>query len=229
MQREQTGGVGEEAPPQADGDEDGEGREQKGEEADGSLADGLCSAQVPCGADEDDSQLPERGAWASGERGRDAGEVEDEDYGVDGHVEDAGCEREPGLLKSPEGAEGAAHPAVVASLLGQSGGELADHERGGQAPDQRDEEQQEEGASVAGVAQDVFQAVGAAGDHEVGGCDEREQTHLAVGFAQATASGEDLLLRRIYLKQEARRRQADDIFRAGAVRSSPGSLRLRAE
>ena len=81
MQREQTGGVGEEAPPQAGGDEDGEGREQKCEEADGAFADGAGAAQVPCGADEDDGQLPERGAGASGERGRDAGEIKDEEAG----------------------------------------------------------------------------------------------------------------------------------------------------
>ena len=210
--------------PEAGGDQDDEGGEQNGEEADGSLADGLGSAQVPGGAGEDDGQLPERGAGPRGEAGRDAGEIEDEDDRVDGHVEDAGGEREPCLLKSPEGAEGAAHPAVVAALLRQGGGELADHERGGQAPDQRDEEQEEEGAAVAGVAEDVFQAVGATGDHEVGGCDEREQTHLAVGFAHAPASGEDLLLRRIYLKREGRRRPINGAGEIAMERKLDGRL-----
>ena len=126
--------------------------------------------------------------YPSGEAGRDAREIEDEDDRVDGHVEDAGGEREPRLLKSPEAAEGAADPAVVATFLGQRGGEFANHQRGGQAPDERDDEQQEQGAAVAGVAEDVLQTIRAAGDHEVGRSDERKQPHFAVGFAQAPAS-----------------------------------------
>jgi hypothetical protein len=116
--------------------------------------------------------------------GRDAGEIEDEDDGVDGHVEDAGGEREPCLLKAPEGAEGAADPDVVAAFRREGGGEFADHEGGGEAPDEGDAEEQEQGAAVARVAEDVFEAVRAAGDHEVGGADEREQTHFGGGFGQ---------------------------------------------
>jgi hypothetical protein len=45
-----------------------------------------------------------------------------------------------------------------------------------------------------------------------------------VGFAQATASGEDLLLRRIYLKQEARRRQINSVGEIPRERKLEGRL-----
>ena len=115
-----------------------------------------------------------RAAIAGGKAGGEAREIEDEDDRVDGHVEDAGGKREPRLLKSPEAAERAAHPAVVAAFFGQRGGEFADHQRGGQAPDEGNDEQQQQGAAVAGVAEDVLQAVRAAGDHEVSRPDKRE-------------------------------------------------------
>ena len=67
--------------------------------------------------------------------GGDAGEVEDEGDGVDGHVKDAGREGEPCLLEAPEGAEGSADPDVVATFFGDGTGELADHEGGGERPD----------------------------------------------------------------------------------------------
>jgi hypothetical protein len=49
-------GVGGEALPKARGDEDGEGREENGEHGDRAVADGVCAAQVPCGAEEDDGE-----------------------------------------------------------------------------------------------------------------------------------------------------------------------------
>src|SRR6266550_2350166 len=61
-------------------------------------------------------------------------QIEDEQRGVDGHVEDRGHQREPGLLESPEVAHGAAHPGVITALEGQSARQLADHEGCRQAP-----------------------------------------------------------------------------------------------
>ena len=178
----------EEGLAKADGNQDGEGSEQNDEHRDGTFADGLCAAQVPCRAEQDDGKGAECPAIAGGEAGRGAAEVGDEDDRVDGHVEDAGGEREPRLLEAPEAAESAAYPAVVAALFRERGGQFADHECGGQAPDERDDEQQEQGAAVAGVADDVLQAVGAPGDHEVGRSDERKQPHFAIGSAHAQVS-----------------------------------------
>ena len=171
--------VSEENVPEDDEDEDGKGREQRGHHDEGAFADGLCAAEVPCGGERDDGEFPEKSAMAGGERGREAREIGDEDGGVDGHVKDAGGKREPGLLKTPEAAERASHPDVVAAFGGDGGGKLADHEGGGQAPEERDDEEQKERAAVAGVAEDVLEAIGAAGDHEVGGRDERKETHFA--------------------------------------------------
>ncbi len=42
--------------------------------------------------------------------------------------------------------------------------------------------------AVAGFADDVFEAVGAAGDHEVGGAEQRQEAHLASG-REAAAEG----------------------------------------
>ena len=101
-----------------------------------------------------------------------AGQVGDEKRGIDGHVEDGGNEREPGLLKSPEVAHGAAHPGVVAALVGQRARKLADHEGRRQAPEQRGEQQNQDGASVTGAVHDVFGAVGSARHHKEGGGDQ---------------------------------------------------------
>ena len=51
---------------------------------------------------------------------------------------------------------------------------VSDHERGGKAPDDGDENQEEKSSAIAHVAKDVFEAVRSAGDHEICGRDERE-------------------------------------------------------
>ena len=106
-------------------------------------------------------------------------EIEHEGCGIDGHVEDAGGEGEPGFLESPEGAHRAAHPVVEASIAGHRGGEFAHHQGGGEAPEEREQEQEQEGAAVASFADDVLQTVGAAGDHEICGRNQRQQPHLS--------------------------------------------------
>jgi hypothetical protein len=45
-----------------------------------------------------------------------------------------------------------------------------------------------------------------------------------VGFTQATASGEDLLLRRIYLKREEKRRQINRVGEIPRERKLDGRL-----
>ncbi len=134
------GGMQSEAAPEAEDDEDGEGREQQSGHPDRVFADAGRAAQVPRAAKDDDSQRPEIGAPAGGERGAEFAQVENEDGRIERHVEDAGGEREPALLVAPEGTEPAAHPDVEAAFGGDGGGELADHERGGQAPDERQDE-----------------------------------------------------------------------------------------
>jgi len=71
-----------------------------------------------------------------GERGRQLAEILNGQRRVDGHIEDRGGERKPGFLKAPEPAERAADPDVEAAFLGHGRGEFADHEGGGQAPDE---------------------------------------------------------------------------------------------
>ncbi len=63
-------------------------------------------------------------------RGREPADVIDEEIRIERHLEDAAREREPRLLISPEAAHAAAHPDVKAALLGNRGGELADHHGG---------------------------------------------------------------------------------------------------
>ena len=101
--------------------------------------------------------------------------------GIERHVEDAGGEREPAFLVTPEGSQPAAHPDVEAAFRGDGRGEFADHQGGGQAPEQRQREQNEDGAAVSCAAQNVFNAVRPAGDHEVGGGDQGQEADLAQG------------------------------------------------
>ena len=91
-----------------------------------------------------------------------AGEVGDEQRGINRHIEDGGDQREPGFLKSPEVSHGAANPGVVTALVGQRARKLADHEGRGQAPEQRGEQQDQNRASVACAVHDVFGAIGSA-------------------------------------------------------------------
>ena len=119
---------------------------------------------------------------ADGERGCEVLEVEHERGGVDGHVEDGSGEREPCLLKPPEGTDRASHPGVEATFGRNCRGELAEHEGGGQAPEKRQEQKEQKSAAVPGKADHVLKAVRTAGDHEVGSRKEREQAQFARGW-----------------------------------------------
>ena len=161
-------------------DKDGEGREKQRGHPDGVFADAGRAAQVPRAAKDDDSQRPEVIARGGGEGGAEFAEVEDEDGGVESHIEDAGREREPAFLVAPERPEAAAHPDVEAAFVGDGGGEFADHERGGQAPDERDDEQNNDGPAKARATEDVLHAVRAPRHHEKGGGDQGQKEQLIV-------------------------------------------------
>ena len=126
-----------EAVPEAEHDKDRERREKQSKEPDRVVADLGRAEQVPEAAQNHNRQRPEIGARAGGERGAELAQVEHEDGGIKRHVEDAGGEREPALLIAPEGREAAAHPHVKAALGGDGRGQLADHQRGGQTPEKR--------------------------------------------------------------------------------------------
>ena len=97
---------------------------------------------------------------------------------VERHVKDAGGEREPTFLVTPEGPEAATHPNIKAAFVGDGGGEFADHERGGQAPDERQNQQDHDGPAKARAAEDVLNAVGTARHHKEGGGDQRQKEQL---------------------------------------------------
>ena len=172
-------GMERESAPESEHQKDGEGREQQNEQADGAFADGGRAAEIPGAAEDHDGQRPGVAVPAGGERGIELAEIENEDGRVDGHVEDAGREREPAFLISPERTEGAAHPDVEAAFGGNGAGQFADHERGGQGPKNRQDKQNDDGAGKSGSAEDVLNAVRPARHHEVGGGNERQQAHLA--------------------------------------------------
>ncbi len=86
-------------------------------------------------------------------------------------------------------------PDVEAAFVGDGGGEFADHERGGQAPEDGDDGEEKERAAEAGHADDVFEAIGAARDHEIDGRDKRKETE-AGGFGLAGGGDRSDLLRR---------------------------------
>ena len=56
-----------ETAPEAEGDEDDEGAEEGDEEKEGAVADGLCAAEVPGTAGQDDGEGPEGASGAGGE------------------------------------------------------------------------------------------------------------------------------------------------------------------
>jgi len=114
----------------------------------------------------------------NGEPGRHLLEIEDEERGINRHVENAGGEREPCFLKSPEITESAADPRVVAAFAGQRARQFADHESGGQTPQDREKKQNQNSVTVARAGDDLLGAIGAAGDHKEGSSDERPEREL---------------------------------------------------
>ena len=79
----------------------------------------------------------------------------------------------------PRMAQGAAYPDVESTFGGYGAGKFAEHERGGKAPEKREEQKNNEGFAVARASENVFNAIGATGDHEVGGGNKRNKAHAA--------------------------------------------------
>ena len=149
--------------------------EQGNEQYNRAPADCACSPQVPHAAQDHKGHRPQSGAAAGGPCGKQPPEIEDGQRGIDGHVEDAGSQREPRLLVTPEGAEGSPHPDIEAALGGDGAGQLADHEGRGQAPHERNDGEDQQRAQVPRAAERVLDAIGATGDHKEGRGDQREK------------------------------------------------------
>src|SRR5207245_7095626 len=97
---------------------------------------------------------------------------------------------------SPEVAHGAAHPGVITALKWQCAGQLANHEGGGQAPENGSEQQDKDRAAVSGAVHDVFCAIGSARDHKEGCGHQRPQGEADRFFAIGNGGGcEDFLTR----------------------------------
>ncbi len=115
-------------------------------------------------------------------------EIGDGERRIDRHVEDAGGQREPRLLKAPEATERVRDPDVKAAFFRQCARELADHQRRGQTPKDGDDQEQQESAFVSSLADKIFQTIGTARDHEIGDGDERDETESSNGRAQGRPS-----------------------------------------
>ena len=127
-----------------------------------------------------DHRRGDRHASVSGGRSRpESSQVEHEHGGIDGHIKDAGHQREPCFLKAPEGPQGAAHPDVKTALGGHRGGQFAHHQPRGQAPDQGRDKENDDGELVAGILDQFLHPIGTAGDHEVSGRCQRQNSQLA--------------------------------------------------
>ena len=115
--------------------------------------------------------------------------VGDEKIGVKRHFEDAAREGEPGFLITPERAHAAPHPDVKTTFFGERGGQFADHQCGGQTPQEWSDEKDQESRAITGFLHDVFEAVGATGDHEVRDRDHGQDGQFAGGGLRAWADG----------------------------------------
>ena len=69
-------------------------------------------------------------------------------------------------------------PTRSSRLHGQRARKFADHEGGRQAPENRERKQNQNAVSVAGAGDDLFGAVGAAGNHEEGSSHQRPEREL---------------------------------------------------
>ena len=63
-----------------------------------------------------------------------------EQHRIDGHIHERVHPGNPSILKSPEAAEYAIDPAIIATFFRHHAGELADDERFGQGPNQRNQQ-----------------------------------------------------------------------------------------
>ena len=118
---------------------------------------------------------------AGRERRAELAQIKHKDGRIDGHIEDAGREREPALLIAPEGPQRTAHPNVEAALGGNGGGKLSDHQCRGQAPEKGQQKQNADGHQEPRPTQNVLNSIRTAGHHEVGCGNQRQEAHLVPG------------------------------------------------
>ncbi len=91
----------------------------------------------------------------------------------------------PAALKAPEIAEGSAAPAIEAALHGEKAVEFGGGEGNRNAPEKRNEGEEDQRHAGAGIVKDAFVTEGAAGGVAVENAEQREETDLA----QARAVG----------------------------------------
>jgi hypothetical protein len=88
-------------------------------------------------------------------------------------------------LEAPEISEGRAAPAVEAALHREKAIEFGGRERNRDAPEKRDEGEEDQRHAGAGIVEDAFVTEGAPGGVAVENAEQREETDLA----QARAVG----------------------------------------
>src|SRR5207253_4284590 len=106
-------------------------------------------------------------------------QVLDEERRIDGDVDEAVEPRPPADLEAPERPEGARRPRHIASLVGHGGGQLRHGERDGQAPEQRREDEENEGEAGTERRHRVLDAIGPAAHIEEDDGGERQHAELA--------------------------------------------------
>ena len=156
-----------------------EGSQQHDPHRQGAIAHRFGAHQIPRGGGGYQRNCQRRAAAAGGHPRRQVAQIADEQRGVDGHVEDAARQRQPGFLKSPEASHAARHPDVVAAPSGQRARKLADHECRRDRPDHRRHQQNQNGARVSRLGNDILKPERSARNQEEDGRDQRQQRHLA--------------------------------------------------
>ena len=119
-------------------------------------------------------------------------DVGDAKIRVQRHFEHAARQRQPRFLKSPETSHAPAHPNVKASFFGNRGRQFADHHGSRQTPEQRRNHKNQQRGGVAGLLDDVFESVRAAGHHEIRCRDHGHDGNLAERLPAAVLAALDL-------------------------------------
>src|SRR5579884_281025 len=160
-------------------DEDREWSNHEDEHAERTFAHRTASSEIPYQA-HDDHQSTDRDTVPAlvGSR-QNPPKVCDEEGGIDCQIENARCQRQPSLLETPEGSHRPSHPNVVATLGRDGAGELGDHESGGETPNQRGDQDQQDRSGVSGRADRLLEPIRTARGHEVGGGDQGPESNAS--------------------------------------------------
>ena len=115
-------------------------------------------------------------------------EIRVEQNGIYRHVHERVQPRPPSILKRPELAERASHPAVVAALFRHRARELADDEHLGQRPDERHENEHQYREPRADGCDELLQRIRAARHVEEHHEDERKRPQRALQLQPACSA-----------------------------------------